>query len=316
MQDRRRTIGAYVQQLIARSPMPRNQIAAFSGLSNTYIRDLEAGNYSSVPRDKLIFLAVSLNLNLHETDALLAVFDRRNLTAEDISAFIGTAGRRRSSAALLPLRDGVPLDLALLSAEMNPGEHVIVAPVLSYCLMAPGHRRHVERHNAAIHPIHGELVEAISRARSENLRRQLQRHPVRQYICRHCLLDYLRQAEEAREKRYRNLHLKNAIQTLEEFPNFQLNLTAGCPTSSFTLKLQSKAPDLAPASTTDKLIIVFWPRHPMEGKKAGRLSGFTTDNPIFIQNFKDEIDALDQTVIPGSRDRKKLLKFLTELITR
>lgn len=315
MEGRRRGVGDYVKKLIANSPMPRNQIAAFSGLSNTYIRDLEAGNCSSVPREKLIFLAVSLNLNLQETDELLAVFDRRNLSAEDIPAFISTAGRRRSSAALLPLRDGVPLDLALLSAEMNPGEHVIVAPVPSYCLMAPGHRRHVERHNASIHPIHGELVEAISRARSDNLRRQLQRHTVRQYLCRDCLLDYIHQPEDAQDKSFRHAHLKNMILALEEFPDFHVRLTAGCPTSAFTLKHSPQDAEALKTAPADKLIIVFWSRHPQKGLKAGRLSGFTTDNPIFIQNFKDEIESLERTVAAPYRDRDRLLLFLKNMVS-
>jgi hypothetical protein len=316
MQERRSRVGAYVKKLIAGSPMPRNQVAAFSGLSNTYIRDLEAGNYSSVPREKLIFLAVSLNLNLRETDELLAVFDRRNLAPDDIPAFIGTCGRRRRSAALLPLRDGVPLDLALLSAERLSGPHLIVAPVPSYCLMAPGHRRHVERHDESLHPLHGELVEAISRARAENLRRQLERHPVRQFICRDCLLDYARNPEDAQDERFRKAHLENLVEALRDHPNFSLHLTAGCPTSAFTLKLVPPGGRAPESAAADKLIIVFWPRHAGSRRKAGRLSGFTTDNPIFIQNFKDEIEGLERTVVPEYRDRGRLVSFLTKLSSR
>jgi hypothetical protein len=314
MNQQKEVLSSYVTGLIQKSQMPRNQIAPFSGLSNTYIRDLEAGNYANVPREKLIFLAVALNLNLPETEDLLAVFDRRNLTAEDIPIFVSTAGRRRKTAALLPLRDGFPLDLALLSAEMEAGPHIVVAPTPTYCLISEGHRRHMERKNVTSHPIHGELVEAISRARARNFIKNLEDHPVHQYLCRECLEDYVRECEDKIEKSFRPRHIENLAIALEQQPHLHLYLTSSCPSTSFALKLTSEDGSGKGAQASDKLIIVFWQQHMGSGRRAGRLSGFTTDNPIFIQNFKDEVQNIKDTVLEQSLDRDWLVAFLKTLI--
>ena len=84
MKQQQKASADHVKMLLKRSRMPRNQVAAISGLSNEYIRVLEYGKSASVAREKLISFAVALNLDLHETDDLLTVFDRTKLTLDDI----------------------------------------------------------------------------------------------------------------------------------------------------------------------------------------------------------------------------------------
>ncbi len=289
--------------------MPRNQIAAFSGLSNTYIRDLEAGNYASVRREKLIALAVAVNINLQETDRLLEIFDRTPLTADDIPTFLETAAGQRASGALLPLRDGFPLELALLSAERRPGPQVVVNPQPPFSLFEEGHRRHIERRNLDDHPIYGELVEAISRERRRVLDQNLARHRVEQFICRECLELYTRGEDDPADLQWRRKHIANVIRYLGEQPNFFLHVVQFCPTASFTLKF---APDTAPNG--DQIFLVFWPRHQIWGKRSGRLSGFTTTNPVVIDNFKEEVASLSRVVVEEFQRRERLAAYLRGLI--
>jgi transcriptional regulator with XRE-family HTH domain len=91
--DRQEASAEYICKLLAQSPMPRNQVAALSGLTNTYIRDLERGIIANVGRDKLISLSVALNLDLIETDQMLKIFDRSPLSLDDIGIFLQTAER-------------------------------------------------------------------------------------------------------------------------------------------------------------------------------------------------------------------------------
>ena len=85
--------GRHLRALIASRGVPRNQIASLSGLTNTYIRDLENDVIQNVPRGNLIALAVALNLGLLEADELLRIFDRAQLTPTDVPAFLAVAGR-------------------------------------------------------------------------------------------------------------------------------------------------------------------------------------------------------------------------------
>ncbi len=309
MPDRTQACAEHVRAILKKAQMPRNQIASFSGLSNTYIRDLEAGNYASVRREKLISLAVAVNLNLPETDDLLEVFDRTPLTEDDIPTFLSMPRRRKGSAALLPLRDGFPLELALLSAETQPGPQVVVNPQPTFSLFDEGHRRYIERQNMADHPIYGELVEAIAKERRMALDRNLENHRVEQYICRDCLEDYFQGLRDEQERGWRIRHLNNVIYNVRERDNFRFHVLGICPTTSFTLKQFAQEKE-----KSERLFLSFWPRHHVWRKRIGRLSGFTTDNPVVIRNFKEEVESLSRVAVEEFKEKKNLLAYLSGLI--
>ena len=300
----------YIRQLLSKSPMPRNQVAAISGLTNTYICDLEKGIIANVARTKLISLAVALNLNLVETDQMLNVFDRAALTRDDIPIFLETTEKRHISSALLPVRDRYSLDLMMLSAEKIPGEHVLVSSEPTVCLRAEGHRKYSERRMAAAHPIYDELVETIGRERRAALERNLEEHLFTQYICPSCLEDYIRRCQDDIERGWRLKHIENVIEFLERFSNWHFYFINTCPTFNFVLK--TPAPK---TGENEKLLITRLAPHRFQGKRSGKLTGFTTDNQVVIQNFKEEINGIKNVVIPEYRDRKKTVAFLKKLIS-
>lgn len=310
-QSRIEASAEYIRQLLARSPMPRNQVAAISGLTNTYICDLEKGIIANVARTKLIALAVALNLNLVETDQMLNVFDRAALTREDIPIFLQTAEKRRISSALLPVRDRYSLDLMMLSAEKIPGEHVLVSSEPTVCLRAEGHRQYSERRMAAAHPIYDELVETIGRERRAALERNLEVYPFSQYICPTCLQDYLLRCSDAVEKKWRVRQLENVIDFLQQRPNWHFYFVDTCPTFNFVLK--TPAPE---TGESEKLLITRLAPHRFQGMRSGKLTGFTTDNQVVIENFKTEIEGIKSVVIPEYQDRNKTVDFLKALIVR
>lgn len=309
MYDRKQASAEFIQKLLAQSPMPRNQVAVISGLSNTYIRDLEQGIIANVAREKLIALAVALNLDLGQTDQMLNIFDRAPLSRQDIPIFLATAEKGTITSALLPVRDRYSLDLMMLAAERLPGPHVVVSSEPTVCLRAPGHRLYSERRLAETHPIYGELVEAIGRERRQVIEKNLAQHPVEQYICKKCLEDYLLLCEDPVEKAWRVQHVQNVMACLERFANWKFLLTNSCPTFSFVLK----TPDPA-TGESDKLLITRLAPHRFQGTRTGKLSGFTTDNQVIIQNFKDELRGLAGAVHRQYLDKNNLLDYLGSLI--
>ena len=78
-----------VRELTSKSALPRNQIATMSGLTNTYLRDMEQGNAKNVNRERIISLGVALSLKLEQIDLLLKAFDRNPLSDDDIPLFFG-----------------------------------------------------------------------------------------------------------------------------------------------------------------------------------------------------------------------------------
>ncbi|MGD9123840.1 MAG: helix-turn-helix transcriptional regulator [Desulfarculaceae bacterium] len=309
MYDRKQASAEYIRGLLANNPMPRNQVAVISGLSNTYIRDLEQGIIANVARDKLISLAVALNLDLNETDNMLNVFDRAPLSLKDIPIFLATAEKGTITSVLLPVRDRYALDLMMLSAERIPGRHVVVSSEPTVCLRAKGHRMYSERRLVARHPIYGELVEAIGRKRLQALEQNLASHQVEQYICRDCLEDYLRLSVDPIEREWRVKHLQNVRDFLHRYDNWKLFLINSCPTFSFVMKMP-----MAGTGENDKLLITQLPRHRFQGQRTGKLTGFTTDNQVVIQNFKDELQGLVGTIHSQYLDRKNLREYLDNLI--
>jgi transcriptional regulator with XRE-family HTH domain len=300
----------YVQRLMRRSPIARNQIAAISGLSNPYIRDLEMGNINNVGREKLISLSIALDLSLNEIDQMLTVFDRAKLSREDIPFFIEAAKRCRISAALHPVHDSFTFDLLLLSAERMPGPHVIVSTRPASCLRTEGHRLYAEKALVAAHRIYGELVAEINRERRRRLMINLNNHPLEQYVCRKCLQDYIKNCDDPVEKAWRIEHMKNAIRMINGFDNYHFYLVDECASFIFVLKTP-----VTDTPESEKLVITVLPPHRLQIRTSGLLAGFATDSQAVILNFKEELRFIRESVIDAYRDRRALLEFLNALIS-
>lgn len=316
MGDRKDQIANYVTGLLSKTTKPRNQIAAISGLSNTYIKQLENGNFISVRREKLISFGVALSLNLVEIDELLHFFDRTPLTTADIDTFLALSHRKIKSTALLPLKDGFPLELSILGAERLEGKLTVLNPEPTFCLYPDGYRQYSERLNAAIHPLYSEIVEAINTERNRTFHSNLAENPDNeyvQYICKECLEEYVGNCDDPTEKNYRTSHIQIIIDALKQYENFKFHILDQCPAMSFTLK---QTPKTGKKDETDRLFIVFWPRHLTRGRRSGRLSGFVTDNDVVIQNFTEEIQALSETVVDKYLDRNQLVAYLETLIEK
>ncbi len=309
MNGRKKTRGQYVQALLKQSPVSRNQIAAISGLSNPYILGLEQGNIANVGRDKLLSLAVALDLNLGQIDQMLAVFDRAGLTKEDIPVFLEASRRCRISAALHPAHDSYTLDLLLLSAERIKGNHIIVSPRPPSCLRAEGHRYYSEKALVDAHPIYGELVVAILRERKGWLLRNLANHSLEHFMCRRCLEDYIQRCEDKDERAWRVEHIRNTITLLNTSENFHLFLTRECPSFVFVLKIPPKA-----SRGREKLVITVLPPHRFQVRTSGLLAGFATDSTAVILNFKEEVKYLKEAVFEEFLDRARMTEYLEGLI--
>ena len=106
--------------------LPRNQIAAISGLSNPYIQHLENGQIVNVDRKKLIALGIALSFDLYKIDEMLKCFDRTQLSESDIPAFIDPGTKRRFSMAMLPLSALSNYEMILLIGEKIQGHQVVV----------------------------------------------------------------------------------------------------------------------------------------------------------------------------------------------
>ena len=300
----------YIQTLMRNSPMARNQIAAISGLSNPYIKGLEQGNIANVGRERLISLGIALDLGLSEIDHMLTIFDRTHLNRDDIFTFIETSKRCRISAALHPVHDSYTFDLMLLSAEQKPGPHVIVSSRPASCLREEDHRRYAEKTLVEAHPIYGDLVAAINKERKSLLMINLNDHKVANYVCEHCLRDYIRQCDDAIERHWRIEHIKNTISIINSFDKFSLYLTEECPSFIFVLRTPADIENDA-----EKLIITGLPPHRMSVRASGLLAGFATDSQAVILNFKNELKFLEKSIIKRYLDRSKLLDFLRNLIS-
>ncbi len=309
MFEQKKTRSQYVQAILRNSPVSRNQIAAISGLSNPYILGLEQGNIANVGRDKLIALAVALDMKLDEIDEMLSVFDRAALSTADITHFLEASNRCRISAALHPAHDSYTLDLMLLSVERIKGEHIIVSPRPPSCLRGEGHRRYSEKALVEAHPIYGDLVTAILRQRKRLLLSNLAEHTLEHFTCRNCLEDYFQRCKDPQERRWRAVHLENTIALLNTVENFHFYLTRECPSFVFVLKRPPNA-----SRENEKLVITVLPPHRFQVRLSGLLAGFATDSKAVILNFKDEVKYLKEAVFEEFLDRKRLVEYLEGLI--
>jgi hypothetical protein len=304
-------ISDYINSLLVKSRLPRNQLSAISGLNNTYIMDMEKGKFSNVRREKLIALAIALSLSLRETDELLNFFDRVPLDSADIPTFLSVSDQIRTSSVMMPLIGDMAIGLAQLGAEKQPGDHIVVSPEPAYSVYSTGYR-HIDAHSALEdHPLHAELGEALNQARGEQLKQRLKHYNFDQYICIHCLEMYLQRFLDEREQTFRQQHVLHIVKNLKNHDNFNFYLLNICPNSAFSMKLYPTRQD--DKDNPDILFLVFWAHHRVSHERVGRLSGFTTSNQSLIESFKDELVSVQQAVIQEYTDRDRLIAYLCNL---
>jgi transcriptional regulator with XRE-family HTH domain len=289
--------------------MPRNQVAAISGLSNTYIQHLENGQIKNVDRKKVIALAVALNLDLIEIDNMLTVFDRAKLNENDIPLFIESGGDRKITSALLPLQDVFTYELIIFIGESIPGRMVIVNDQPTANVLPEGYRTYFDRNMVDPHPIYFNLIEAVGRARQNNFIKILDQYPVQHYICRKCLDAYIGNNVDIKEKKWKRKHIQNLIHFINHNDNFSLSLTDSCSRFNFTIK----TPDPA-IGGNEKLFFLGKAPHSRPFEREQNLTGFGTENQVVIQNFKGGLESIKKKVIVEFEDPNHMVEYLENLI--
>jgi len=298
----------YLKKQIESRGLPRNQLAAISGLSNTYIQHLENGDILNVNRKKVIALAVALNLDLHETDKLLTAFDRAKLTEKDIPLFIDPGSTRKITSAMLPMHSAFTYELFTLSLETIPGKMVIVAERPTANVLPEGYRTYFNRNKVDPHPIYFKLLEAAGQARQNNFINILSKYPVELYICRECLDAYIHANIE--DKQWKIRHVKMLIQFIDNYDNFSVSLLDCCSRFNFAIK----TPDLS-IGGNDKLHFLGKAPHTNAWESGQSLFGFVTENPAIVHNFKKGLQWIKSNTVLELNDKEKMIDYLHGLLT-
>lgn len=301
--ERRATL---ICKLIAASQMPRNQLAAASGLTNTFIKDLEQGKITNVDRRKLLRLAVVLNLDLNRIDELLKVFDRANLSLEDIENFIESAHKRKAINAIYPHKNFYSYELAVYAMELIPGDQEIINDRPLVCLREPGHRTFSDRSLVNAHPLYAELLEGIGKIRRTQFEANLNTNRITLYLCKECLEDYLVVDGNEDEEMWRKKHVCNLLDSIKRFDNFSVKITSVCSYMLFSLNRPSDEQDV-------QLTFCAKPGHHIPGERPGRIAGFSTRNPAILKTFQDELNSIKDMVIPELSENKAVRQYLEKL---
>lgn len=302
----RRARAAFICDLITSSRIPRNQVAAAAGLTNTYIRDLEMGNIANVDRKKLLRLAVALNLNLNRIDEMLRIFDRASLSSGDIDTFIESARKRKITTALSPLRDFYAYELAVYAMEVVPGDQVMVNDRPTVCLREPGHRTFTDKRLVDAHPLYAELLESIGKVRRRQLETNLKTYAVTHYLCRECVEDYVLANENDEEAYWRKKHVANLLDFHRKYPNLKIHITDVCSYMLFSIKEPTDG-------SGTQFNFCAKPGHYVPGDRPGRLAGFSTSNPVMLKTFQDELDSIKGWVLPEYENRDAVNTYLEDL---
>ena len=301
---------AFIRDAVAKSMIPRNQIANISGLTNTYIRDLEQGNIANVSRNKLLKFSTAVGLDLGTIDDMLTVFDRAKLNTDDIPLFIENAKKQKPSNSVHAARDFFGYELLLLATECLPGKKTINTNHPTVILQPDELRfaflERTPRH--AQHPIHNELRRAIGRERRENLIRQLETYEMHHYMSRSALENYLLSGRNNTETQLRVEHLVNIRDFISTYPGFRCWLTETDTGFNCLLKHSVEKGDSGR---------VFFYTHDvsqLQGELNGQIIGFYTGNPVIIAQFEKDVSIVKKGVIDEFREPDVLAEYLTRLI--
>ena len=310
MNKRQESSVIFVTEALKKSGIPRNQVATISGLTNTYIQDLERGKIAHASRDKLIALAITLNLALHETDKLLTVFDRSKLNIDDVSIYIQCAKQIGSSTIVHTFRDHFSYYLFILSAEQIPGPKVCSHVKEPAGILCPEGPTPVERGMDENHPIYCDLRKAISTERRRNLNLQLNQYAMDHYINKELLDEYIRRGRDSEERNLRKMHIESVLLHIRNYENFNFYLTKIKSSFNFMVKFS----DLSEYAEKVFFDAHLSPLHP--GQMNGLVAGFFTENKIIVNQFKKDIEIMKAHVLDEYLDRRKLESYFENLVSQ
>jgi len=290
--------------------IPRNQIANISGLTNTYIRDLEQGNIANVSRDKLLKFSTAVGLDLETIDDLLTVFDRSKLTTDDIPLFIENAKKQKPSSSLHTARDFFGYELLLLATESLSGPKVINTNHPSVILQPEELRMAFLEKNPRHHPIHNELRRAIGRERKENLIRQLEKYDMHHYISKQALEHYILSCCDPRERRLKAEHLLNIRDFIAAYPRFKCHLTDRETGFNCLLKYSETQ------GGTERVFFYTHDISLLQRQLTGQIIGFYTGNKVIIEQFKKDVDIVRNGILYEYQHPEALARYITDLVAR
>lgn len=306
MNDKLLKRSEYFKQTIRDTNLPRNQIAALSGISNTYIRDLELGTFINISRERLIRLAICMNLTLTETDEMLVYFDRTSLSEEDIPIYIGVASQIKPSSVMHPILNIITYEILMLSSEMIEGSKLMMGSHLTAVLQVDRHRSHKTRSTGESHPLFFPLYEEIGKERRRQFTSKILNHKMEHFIDVAGLDKYMKDVPDPTEKDFRQKHLETIIWYLKNYPNFNYYITPRTSGFSFLLKQCEKK--------SERLFFSSHCAHLEPGLPKSKIFGFYTSNKMVISQFKMESESARSHVLEEYLDRAKLLSFLESFL--
>jgi transcriptional regulator with XRE-family HTH domain len=295
----------FFTQMIKRTDLPRNQIASLSGITNTYIRDMELGSFNNVSRVKLITLSICMNMTLDETDEMLTHFDRAMLSEEDIQIYINAAKQIKPSSVMHPVRIITTYELLMLAAEMLDGPKVMTGSHPTAVLQVEGHRAYKIKSFGKIHPLYLPLIEEIGNERRRLLTSQILKNRMDHFIDLSSLKNYVGACQDPVEKKYRQKHLEAIMLYLNNYPNFHYHITEHYPGAfSYLLKFSEK-----------KAGRVFFASHSLHehghtGARADKVLGLYTANKNIITQFKKDLEFDKAQTLEEYADRDRLISLL------
>ena len=314
MTTRREKSAVFIQDALAKSLIPRNQVANISGLTNTYIRDLEQGNITNVSREKLLKFSTAVGLDLPSIDQMLKLFDRAGLDAEDIPIFIENARKQKASSILHTARDFFGYELSILATESLAGPKILSTNHPTVVLQPCELRRCFMGEDPTDHPIYKDLRRAIGRERRANLVAQLAHHDMHHYISKRALEAYVLGCKDGWERGWRARHLLNIRDFILAYPRFKYRLTRA--EIGFNCLLKYAGPEDITDRSPERIFFYTHDMSLLQGQFHGQIIGFYTGNPVILEQFKKDVDIVRSRVVEKYADPGVLAGFLEALVDR
>lgn len=290
--------------VIENSGLNLNNISQASGVSNAYLAKLVQGNINRPGKDKVASIMLALNHTITEINEALADYDYQPLHADDIPAILENNSRRKIEGGNLPQYDHIYFDMFLVALERIGGAKILVKNRPSGVFMP--RRLYLmkefpyESDDAAAR-FRYRLTDALLEERMTLFIRNCEAgNRLETYICRECFDDYLNRHISAPARAENPLradlvvdYLANALSLAMKRPRIHLiRFMARCP--YFHFLMQDADGEHPKVSYPGRKMHVY--NNPRDMRM---LEGFTTDLPLVVRHFRQEIDMCRGAVDPS-----------------
>lgn len=299
-----------------------NQVSKLSGIASSYLQQVEENKINMPGREPLIRLALSMNRDLNQIDALLKHYSHADLNESDVDIFLMAAAKQNISSVPVSRIHGINIISSVMALELmtcesetfmitsQPYWPIFTGKFFKFVMSTSKSRIFKPSKHDGLSFL---IYERINAERSRIFFKKAENTPIHHLICEGCFQDYFKSIKKIIENpdniKY-DVDVEsffNEIKKVLRNTKYELLLSKNCCSNEISISRNSKS---------DKPVVLFTGRHEISKRHPMNLDSLgviITESNDFYNMFKREYDVISRNLI--TENNSETIDYIENLIT-